>query len=191
MDKRRFLLTGTSLALLGATGCTTTSPSRDEPDVREHRRDLTHAAGEALARLHDQVPGSRELTDKARAVLVFPRVLSGGLVVGGSYGEGRLSGSRLAPAYYKVASGSVGLLAGAQSRAMFLLFMTQDSLDRFILGSGWTIGVDASVALAKLGANGQLDTASAQAPVVAFVLTNAGLMADLSLTGTRFMKSES
>jgi lipid-binding SYLF domain-containing protein len=49
---------------------------------------------------------------------------------------------------------------------------------------------DASVALVTVGANAQVDTRSAQQPVVAFVLTNAGLMANLSMDGTRVGRLE-
>jgi lipid-binding SYLF domain-containing protein len=37
----------------------------------------------------------------------------------------------------------------------------------------------------KIGANGNIDTSTATPPVQAFVLTNAGLMAGVSLEGTR------
>jgi lipid-binding SYLF domain-containing protein len=37
----------------------------------------------------------------------------------------------------------------------------------------------------RLGANGQLDTTTATNPVEVFVLTNAGLMAGVSLEGTK------
>ena len=50
---------------------------------------------------------------------------------------------------------------------------------------GWAAGVDASVALVKMGANGTVDTTTATAPVEAFILTNAGLMADVSVQGTK------
>jgi lipid-binding SYLF domain-containing protein len=46
------------------------------------------------------------------------------------------------------------------------------------------VGVDATIAVLKMGANGNLDTSTATAPVQAFVLTNAGLMAGVSLEGT-------
>jgi lipid-binding SYLF domain-containing protein len=82
-------------------------------------------------------------------------------------------------------SGSFGLQAGAQSKAIIFLFMTQDALDKFRGSDGWSAGVDASVALVKIGANGVVDTTTATAPVEAFVLTNAGLMADVSLAGTK------
>jgi lipid-binding SYLF domain-containing protein len=37
----------------------------------------------------------------------------------------------------------------------------------------------------KVGANGQVDTNTACAPNIGFVVTNAGLMANLSLEGTK------
>jgi lipid-binding SYLF domain-containing protein len=37
----------------------------------------------------------------------------------------------------------------------------------------------------KVGANGAIDTTTATAPVNAIVLTNAGLMGDVSLSGTK------
>jgi lipid-binding SYLF domain-containing protein len=82
-------------------------------------------------------------------------------------------------------SASVGLLAGGQSRSVFILFVTPDALKRFEASSGWTAGVDSSVALISVGANARINTQDVQQPVVGFVLTNAGFMADLSLNGTR------
>ena len=87
--------------------------------------------------------------------------------------------------YYSISGVSAGLLAGAQSRAVFYLFMTEDALKKFEASSGWTAGADASVALLKVGANAQIDTESAKQPVIGFALTNAGLMANISLDGTR------
>ena len=78
-----------------------------------------------------------------------------------------------------------GLLAGAQSQAVFILFMTQDALSRFESSRGWTAGVDASVALITVGADARVTTQTAQQPVVGFVLTNGGLMGSLSLNGNR------
>jgi lipid-binding SYLF domain-containing protein len=84
----------------------------------------------------------------------------------------------------------VGLQIGAQSKAIIFLFMTQDSLDKFRNSKGWSVGVDASVALIRVGANGELDLNSVTGPVVAFVMTNAGLMANLTLEGTKITRLE-
>lgn len=48
---------------------------------------------------------------------------------------------------------------------------------------GWTAGVDGSVAVAKTGANGALDIATTNSPIVGYVLTNTGLMANFSFEG--------
>ena len=129
--------------------------------------------------------GSRELVSKARGVLVFPSVLQAGFIVGGQYGEGALRVGGSTVGYYSTISGSFGLQAGAQSKAIIFLFMTQDALDKFRNADGWSVGGDASVALVKMGANGAIDSNTATAPVEVFVLTNAGLMGDLSLQGTK------
>ena len=63
-------------------------------------------------------------------------------------------------------------------------------LERFESSKGWTAGVDASVAVATIGANGQIDVKTLQQPVIGFVLTNVGLMANLTLEGARFIKTE-
>jgi lipid-binding SYLF domain-containing protein len=185
-------LTAVSLAV--AAGCSSTAsvsgPERREGSTAEGRRSIDAGYHETLERLYATTPGSRELVAKARGVLVFPRVISAGLVVGGAYGEGELRTGGAVDGYYRTTTGSVGWQIGAQSRALVFLFMTQDALDRFRAGNGWAGGVDASVAALKVGANGTLDANAAQAPTVAFVMTNAGLMADLSLQGTKVTRIE-
>ena len=77
---------------------------------------------------------------------------------------------------------------GAQSKAIVMLFMTDDALNNFTRSQGWSAGVDASVALVNVGANGNVDTSTAMSPVEAFVLTNAGLMAGVSLEGSKISR---
>ena len=69
-----------------------------------------------------------------------------------------------------------------------MLFMTDAALAHLRNGSGWTAGVDGSVALVKVGASGRVDTETAQHEVIGFVLSNGGLMADLSFEGTKLSK---
>ena len=66
--------------------------------------------------------------------------------------------------------------------------MTQEALDKFRSSAGWTAGVDASVAVIKAGANGDLDLNTATKPVSVFVMTNQGLMANLTIEGTKITK---
>ena len=187
MQKRTFLLkTGAALAFacLSLTACTTTSGS-GKADASSVRSEIDGGYDSTLNRLYAQVKGSRELVAKADGVLVFPRVIAAGLVVGGEYGKGALRTKGPTEAYYSIGSVSVGLQAGAQSKAIVILFMNHEVLQKFRDSKGWTAGADASVAVLKVGANGEIDTSNAGNPVQALVLTNAGLMANLTLEGTK------
>jgi lipid-binding SYLF domain-containing protein len=190
MIKRVFPFACTLVAALTllSSGCTTTGGGSGDPAAT--RQAIDADVDRALSRLYAEVRGSRELVSSARGVLVFPTVISAGLIVGGTHGTGALREGGRTVGFYNMTAASVGLLAGARSKAVFYLFMSQDALSRFKAGSGWTVGVDASVALVQLGATAAVDTASAQAPVVAFVLTNAGLMANLSMDGTRIARRD-
>jgi lipid-binding SYLF domain-containing protein len=180
---------------LVAAGCTTTASTttaRSGNPVTgsdrlstDTKRQVDEGYRATLGRLYETTPGSRELVGKARGVLVFPRVLSAGLIVGGEFGNGELRVSGDVDGYYRLTTGSVGWQVGAQSQALVFLFMTQDALDKFRASNGWSGGVDASVALLKAGANGSVDANSSGASTIAFVMTNAGLMAGLTLEGTK------
>jgi len=189
MQRRNFILKTTAALAFGSlalAGCTTTGENNPTAATDMAKRQSIDASVDGtMSRLFSTVPGSRELVSKARGVLVFPSVIQAGFIVGGQYGEGSLRVGGSTVGYYSTVSGSFGLQAGGQSKAIIFLFMTQDSLDKFRNSDGWAVGGDASVALVKVGANGLIDTTTASAPVQVFVLTNAGLMGDLSLAGTK------
>lgn len=185
MNKRHFLALG--FVSIGLAACQTTGPSA-KADPAAERQSIDSAVDSALTKLYAQAPGSRELVAKAKGVLVFPAVVSAGFVVGGSYGKGALRSGGSTVGYYSTTAGSVGLLAGADSKALYVLFMTQEAFDKFKASKGWTAGADASVTLLKVGAGAGVDTQTAQQPIVGYALSNAGLMANLSIDGTKFNK---
>jgi lipid-binding SYLF domain-containing protein len=180
-----------AFATLALAGCTTTTTTgAGKADNASVRAEINNGIDSTLDRMYAQVGGSRELVAKASGVLVFPRVLAAGLVVGGEYGKGALRVKGANAGYYSIGSVSVGFQAGAQSKAMVVLFMTRDALDKFRASRGWDAGADASVALAKVGANGAIDISTATNPIQVIVLTNAGLMANLNLEGTKISTLE-
>ncbi len=180
---RARVLSGLAIVLVLASGCTTTGSDSGDPDTR--RRAIDANVDDALARLFKQVEGSEQLVGLAKGVLVFPAVMKAGFVVGASRGQGALRVDGKTVSYHGTTSGSFGLQAGAQSTAVFLLFMTDDALRQFQDSSGWTVGADASVTLISRGASAQVTTATAQQPVIGYVLSNRGLMARISLDGER------
>lgn len=190
MLKRKFLTQ--SAMLLGAAtlvlaGCSTTPMSGQSTNISK-RQEIDANVNATLSRLSSTIPGSRELLNKARGVLVFPSVLAAGLGIGGEYGEGALRVNGQNVDYYSTASASFGLQIGAQSKAVVFLFMTQEALEKFQNSKGWTAGVDASVAVIKAGVNGDIDLNTVTQPVNVFVMTNKGLMANLTVEGTKVTK---
>ncbi|MBN3767855.1 hypothetical protein G3O01_44115 [Burkholderia sp. Ac-20365] len=193
IDRRRFItLSTTALATggLALAGCTTTGPSSDNSTEANaaKRQTIDADVNGTLARLYNSIGGSRELADKSRGILVFPSVISAGFWFGGQYGQGALRVGGQTSGYYSIAAASFGLQIGAQSKAIVMLFMTDDALNNFTRSQGWSAGVDATVALVKVGANGNVDTSTAMSPVEAFVLTNGGLMAGVSLEGSKISR---
>jgi lipid-binding SYLF domain-containing protein len=75
--------------------------------------------------------------------------------------------------------------------AIVFIFMTDDALNRFRNSQGWSAEGDASVAVLKIGANGEVDTSTASSQADAFVLTNDGLMAGVSLDDTKVTRLKS
>src|SRR5215467_13597138 len=138
MDKRQFLAAGVSIAGLTVLNVACTTTTGGSADPADQRREIDAAADASLSRLYDQVRDSRELISRAQGVLIFPAVVSGGFIVGGAGGRGVLRKGGKSVSYWRMAEGSVGLLAGAQSQAVFILFMTPDALARFEASSGWT-----------------------------------------------------
>ena len=185
LSKRLFLATIGAAILSSA--CTTTSSSSGT-SAADKRRAIDAEVDGALGKLASQVPRSKELLSKAKGVLVFPSVLAAGFGIGGSYGQGALRVGGKTDGYYSTTAASVGLIAGAESKAVYVLFMTQEALDKFRASKGWTAGADASVTMIRTGASASVDTQTARQAVIGYALSNAGLMADLSIDGTKVNK---
>ena len=170
------------IAGLTLAGCTTTPPAAAASSATTDKASTINSqVNSTLSRLYRTVPGSHDVIEDAKGVLVFPSELNAGYIVGGAYGEGALRIGGHTEAYYRATSASFGLQAGAQSKAVIIAFMSNDALHKFRESRGWTIGGDATVAVAKIGANGTVDSNTIRQPVVAFTLTNVGLMAGVSL----------
>jgi lipid-binding SYLF domain-containing protein len=182
-QRRNALIAGAGLALMTLIGCSTTDGTSANP--AEQRQSLNSAADAALSRLYAQQPGTRELISSARGYLVFPSQVSAGFLVGGGSGQGVLRTGGKTTGYFRMTEASVGLLAGAQSQAVFILFMTDEALKRFESSNGWTVGADANVSMINVGANATLNTTTTRQEVIGFVMTNGGLMGNLSLNGNR------
>lgn len=147
----------------------------------------------ALGKMYANVPDSRALSSRARAMLVMPSVLKGGFLVGGAYGEGSLLVNTAergyeppAAGYYSIAAASVGLQAGVQTTSHVLFFMTDQALADFRAAQGWEVGVDAEVTFPEKGLNAQTNSTVLNQPVIALVFGGDGLLIGASLEGAKY-----
>lgn len=145
-------------------------------------------ADRAMALLRSNVTGAESLLRDAHGVLIMPAVIKAGIGIGGEYGEGVLRIDGKAADYYSIASASIGLQLGAQKKDIILLFMQEAALKRFRASTGWKAGVDGSVALVEVGTGGAIDTVKLNQPILGFVVGQKGLMANLTLEGSKFTK---
>ena len=172
---------------MAMTACTTTKPETSSAP-RADATTVDTRANAALERLYQTAPGSKQMVQNAKGVLIFPSVIGGSFVVGVEHGRGVLRVGGHNRGNYSTTGASIGWQAGGQSKAVIYVFNTQEALDKFLKSDGWSVGADATVAAGKIGANGSVDTTTAQAPVTSYVLTNAGLEAGVSLQGTKITK---
>ena len=158
------------------------------PGYAKSAREIDASVDVALERFQKEVYAAKNLIKDAKAILVFPKVIKGGIGIGAEYGEGALRIKGKTADYYNTISGSVGFQLGAQVKSVYLFFMQDSALTSFRASSGWKAGVDGSVALIKVGADGSVDTTKTNEPIVAFVLGQKGLMYNLTLEGSKFNK---
>jgi lipid-binding SYLF domain-containing protein len=151
-------------------------------------KEIDLKADAALERFYKEVGSGKSFVENSEGVLVFPSIVKAGFGIGGEYGEGALRIDGKTVEYYSNAAGSFGFQIGVQSKAVILVFLDKGALDRFRNSAGWEAGVDGSVALIKIGAGGSIDTTNVKDPIVAFVMSNKGLMYNLTIEGSKFTK---
>ncbi len=194
------------------------------------RREIDDAAAPALRRMREG-EATRVLSENARAILIFPRIIRAGFAIGGQYGNGVLyaggapharvervptplpppqaPGTPLAPpvpvppanrvetpapepwshlGYYNFAGASFGLQIGAQAYGLAMFFMTDAAFSFFRRTEGWEIGTGPSVVALDAGMAGSLTSSTMSQSVYSVTFGQQGLMATLSLEGTKITR---
>lgn len=150
--------------------------------------DLDKDSQQALQTLYKADPVAETLSQSAKGILVFPNIVKAGLVFGGSYGEGELiQGSKVVD-YYNSVTGSWGLQIGAQSYGYAVFLMTDKAVSYLAKSKGWEIGVGPTVVVVDEGVAKNLSTSSLKDDAYAFVFSQQGLMAGVSIEGTKISR---
>lgn len=150
--------------------------------------DLEKDAARALGTLYRRNPTAEAIGKKAQGILVFPKIVKAGLVFGGSYGEGVLMQGGRVTGHFNSVSASWGWQAGAQTYS-YVLFLMNDAALRYLDETkGWEIGVGPTVVVVHEGVARNLSTQTLKDDAYAFISDQQGLMASLSIEGTKITR---
>jgi lipid-binding SYLF domain-containing protein len=164
----------------------TLAPSAAAADGKSIDRD----SSAALKSLYDKTPAAKALGAKAKGILVFPRIVKAGFIIGGQGGEGTLFRNGKPAGHFGTGGMSVGFQAGAQSFGYALFFMSDSALNYVKNNDGWEIGVGPSVVIVDAGMARALTTTTAHSDIYAFFFDQKGLMAGMGLQGTKIYPVE-
>jgi lipid-binding SYLF domain-containing protein len=175
-----------SLVLISAAALV----SMTSPTHAATAEDLDKSSAQALERLYRTNPVAGSLSQKARAVLIFPNIIKAGLLFGGSYGEGELLEGGKRAGYYNSVSASWGVQLGAQSYGYAVFLMTDKAQKYLRESSGWEIGLGPTVVIVDEGVAKNLSSTTLKSDAYAFIFGQQGLMAGVSIEGTKISPIE-
>jgi len=138
---------------------------------------------------HDKAFGTAaHAMHQARAVLIVPRLIKGGFMVGGEGGNGVLmlqarDGIWSNPAFYAIGAASFGLQAGLEQSELVLLVMTQKGLDG-LLHDHFKIGAQAGIAVATLGSGVEAAISGPTPPDIIVWSSSTGVYGGLTIDGS-------
>lgn len=120
----------------------------------------------------------------ARGVLIAPKIVKAGFIIGGSGGNAVLlvrgaDGTWAGPAFYNLTTGSIGFQAGYSEAEAVTLVMTQKAVDNLMTGSV-KMGGDLSVATGPVGGGAKTNV---KADLVTFTRAK-GIYGGVNMTGT-------
>ncbi len=177
-------LTVLTAAILFVVGCSTHSSPASK------RAELDQKARAALEHLYSTTPGAATLGSHASGILVFPSILEGGFIFGGQYGEGVLFENGSPTGYYNSAAASFGLQAGIDKFGYAMFFMSPTDLEYLHKSQGWEIGVGPNVTLVDEGVAASFSSSTARRGIYAFFFQQTGLLAGVTLKGTKISRSD-
>ena len=168
-----------ALAAVTLGGCASQAVSPSEPDalVSDARTTLSNFIRDPAQ------TWIRENLNRARAVLIAPQIVKAGFIFGGSGGRALLVArdgqSWTGPAFYNLATASVGFQAGIEVSEAVIVVMTDKGLNS-LLSSSFKIGGDASVAAGPVGAGAK---STVTADLITFTRAK-GVYGGVNLDGT-------
>jgi lipid-binding SYLF domain-containing protein len=140
-----------------------------------------------FGKMKESIP--RELLANTHGIIIIPKLINAGLVIGGKRGKGvamvrEANGSWSNPVFVTLTGGSFGLQAGVQSVDLVLVFKNAKTLHRIGTGS-FTLGGDISAAAGPVGRSSSANTDYKLEAEVYSYSRSRGLFAGISINGAK------
>ncbi len=152
---------------------------------QSRKQTIAQNSRDALELLKKNSEAAKRLATDAAGILVFPKIVKGGLIIGGQYGEGALYKNDILSQYYSTAAASFGLQAGLQTFGYAIYFMQAEGLAYLDNSDGWEVGTAPNVVVVDRGAGASLTTTSGRNDIYVFFFDQKGLMAGLTIEGSK------
>lgn len=150
--------------------------------------EIDRNATQSLATLFKNNPGAKALNDKAKGVLIFPKIVKGGFIIAGQFGDGAMRKGGKTVGYYRSLEASYGFQAGVQAFGYVLFFMDDASLKYLDNSAGWELGTGPSLVVLDKGFGKNVTTTTLRKGVYAFIFDQKGLMGGISIKGSKITK---
>ena len=174
----------TNLVMLVCLGVLTSSSAFAQDKEQKKIAAATTVISD-FSKMKESIPS--ELLAVTQGIIIVPKLINAGLVVGGKRGKGiamvkKADGTWSNPVFVTITGGSVGAQIGVQSVDLVLIFKHSNSLTD-IKKSSFTLGGDLSIAAGPVGRNSTANTDYKLEAEVYSYSRSKGLFAGISLNG--------
>jgi len=161
----------------------------NESRIIQARQQVREMSQDALSTLYEIAPGTRRVIDKAAGYAVFSTFGLKLFFAGGTTGRGVVVNQRTQrQTFMKMVQVQGGLGFGVNQNRLVFVFTNEQALRNFV-DQGWEFGGQANLSAMVGGQGGQFSGAAAVSPgVYLYQVTNTGLSATITVSGTRYFK---
>jgi lipid-binding SYLF domain-containing protein len=165
--------------------------AQDETALIQSRLEIREAAQDALSTLYEYQPAARFAIEHAAGYAVFSTFGIKLLFAGGQQGKGLVVNNRThRQTFMKMVGVQAGLGFGVAKTRLIFVFETAGALQSFI-NQGWELGASGSLSAAADSQGGMFTGSVSVSPgVFVYQITDTGLAAQITATGTRFFKDD-
>ena len=161
----------------------------NESKIIQARLQIREMTQDALSTLHEVAPGTRSVIDRAAGYAVFSTFGVKLFFAGGTTGKGMVVNNRThRQTFMQMVQVQGGLGFGVNQNRLIFVFTNEQALSNFI-NQGWEFGGQANLSAMASGKGTQFSGAAAVSPgVYLYQLTNTGLSATITVSGTKYFK---